>query len=206
MRLVTGGRASREVNTGGLQNVHLESTWGQSTAAGNIDPGSLVVEWRLRGGTWSTVQVHELALNLTTGPAANTVDALLPGAEGGLIEVRFTGNTTLGTHEARVDNVVVSGDPPAEPVPPPAVVREVTRLRGWNLVAWTGPDGTVVAEAAADLGTALIAMFTWEAQAQAFLRYGPGDLAILNTLRTLNDGDGVWVRVSRTVIWPQPLP
>ena len=77
-------------------------------------------------------------------------------------------------------------------------------LPGFNLVTWTGPDATPVADAVAGLGDALDAVFAWDQAAQAFLRYGPTAPAFLNTLDTLDYGQGIWVLVNRAVDWAQP--
>ena len=71
--------------------------------------------------------------------------------------------------------------------------RAVPLLAGFNLVMWTGPDGTPVADAVAELGAALEALFLWDAAAQGFLSFRPQLLAALNSARVLNYGDGVWM-------------
>ena len=90
--------------------------------------------------------------------------------------------------------------------PAPWWQRDVDLHRGFNLVLWTGGNGTPVAEAVASLGDALVSLFTWEAAAQQFFSYGPGRLDFLNTARTLDYGDGVWLEVNRDSTWSQPAP
>ena len=51
--------------------------------------------------------------------------------------------------------------------------RSVPLLPGFNLVTWTGPDGTAVEEAVAGLGDALLTLFIWDAAAERFLRFDP---------------------------------
>lgn len=84
--------------------------------------------------------------------------------------------------------------------------RDVALLPGFNLAMWTGPDGTTVPEAIASLGDAVTLLLTWDAAAQQFRSYNPSLPASLNTLTTLNYGDGMWIRVSRAVTWEQPAP
>ena len=87
-----------------------------------------------------------------------------------------------------------------------AVAREVALAEGFNLVMWTGPNGTRIAQALAGLGDALRAGFTWDAAAQRFLSYGPERPEFLNTAATLDYGQGLWVQVSEAVVWTQPAP
>ncbi|MEE9278260.1 MAG: hypothetical protein V3V06_07605 [Dehalococcoidia bacterium] len=77
---------------------------------------------------------------------------------------------------------------------------------GFNLVMWTGADGTPVAEAVAGIGGALVTLFTWDAAQQAFLSFSPTAPAFLNTATTLNFGDGVWVQVSGSATWNHGSP
>ncbi len=88
--------------------------------------------------------------------------------------------------------------------PTPSGARDVPLEPGANLVTWTGPDQAPVKTAVADLGDALTALFTWDADEQRFLRYSPGSPDRVNDARTLNFGHGVWVFVDRAVVWPQP--
>ncbi|MEE9278086.1 MAG: integrin alpha, partial [Dehalococcoidia bacterium] len=84
--------------------------------------------------------------------------------------------------------------------------RSVDLLSGFNLVMWTGPDGMPVADAVAGLGDALNAVFRWDTEADEFLIYGPGRPDFLNTAKTLNSGEGLWIDVSRAIRWEQPAP
>ena len=82
--------------------------------------------------------------------------------------------------------------------------RTASLLPGFNLEMWTGPDGTPVGEAVADLGDALDTLFAWEADPQAFDSYTRGALAILNDPIVLDFGDGVWIRMNAAADWHQP--
>ena len=90
----------------------------------------------------------------------------------------------------------------------PAVVvtRAVPLSAGWNLVLWTGPDGTYVVDAVEEIADGLAALFTWDAAAQRFLSYSPVVPAFLNTALVLNSGDGVWIRLAGAATWNQPAP
>ena len=88
--------------------------------------------------------------------------------------------------------------------PAPWWARDVQLASGFNLVLWTGPNGTAVADAFASLGSALNTAFTWNSASQAFLIYGPERPAFLNTASVLNYGDGIWIDVNHTVVWQQP--
>ena len=73
---------------------------------------------------------------------------------------------------------------------------------GANLVVWFGGDGIAVADAVAGLGDALTNLFTWDAGPQQFRSYDPAlPIPSLNSAKALGFGDGVWVIVSRDVVW-----
>ncbi len=84
--------------------------------------------------------------------------------------------------------------------------REVSLLPGYNLVLWSGPDGTAVASAIAPLGEAFQSLYRWDAERQRYQSARPGGLSLFNDATTLAHGEGVWIRVSRAVIWAQPAP
>ena len=88
--------------------------------------------------------------------------------------------------------------------PDTALARRVDLRTGFNLLSWTGPDGTAIATALAGLGGVLIAAFTYDPLAQRFLAFRPGGAGLLNTATTLNHGDGVWVLAGGPVSWDQP--
>lgn len=79
--------------------------------------------------------------------------------------------------------------------------RTVELVPGWNTVGWTGPD-SAAGEVAARLGAAVV--IAYDAEAQAFTRYALDAPALLNTLDTVRNHDGLWVfmDVSGTVIIP----
>lgn len=89
-------------------------------------------------------------------------------------------------------------------VPAFASARSLSLRPGFNLVGWTGPDGTAVAEAASGLGGSLTALYTWDAEAQEFRTYRPDGPAIANTATALGRGHGVWLEVSADATWEQP--
>ena len=82
--------------------------------------------------------------------------------------------------------------------------RSVPLRAGFNLVMWTGPDGTPTPNAVAALGDALAALFTFNAASQQFLTYSPSAPAFLNSATVLNYGDGVWIEMRADAIWEQP--
>ena len=81
--------------------------------------------------------------------------------------------------------------------------RSVPLHAGWNLVGWTGPSGTEVADAIAEIAPAVERLFTLDSRAQRFRGFTPGP-ASLRGAASLDYGDGVWVRVTRAVTWRQP--
>jgi hypothetical protein len=82
--------------------------------------------------------------------------------------------------------------------------RTVSLVAGFNLVMWTGPDGTPVDRAVAPVGEAITAVYQWDAAAQRFRSYAPDRPAIFNDLDRLNFGDGLWVRAAKPALWTQP--
>jgi len=84
--------------------------------------------------------------------------------------------------------------------------RSVPLRAGFNLVMWTGPDGTPIADAVAGLGGALQVLFTYNAASQQFLTFRPSAPAFLNSTEVLNNGDGVWIEMSADATWDQPAP
>ena len=74
---------------------------------------------------------------------------------------------------------------------------------GHNLVTWGGPDGTPIDEALDWLGDAVVGASRWNADTRASDRYRPGAPPAANTLRTLNHGDALWVRLSEDARWWQ---
>ena len=72
---------------------------------------------------------------------------------------------------------------------------------GWNLVGWTGDDGTPVEEAVARFGDALVHAWRWDTDAQRYEHYHRGSG---NTEPPeLSRGDAVWVELTRNVRWWQ---
>ena len=82
--------------------------------------------------------------------------------------------------------------------------RSVPLLTGFNLVAWTGSDNTLIAGAVAALGGALESIFLWEARAERYLTFRPAAEAFLNSAEVLNYGDGLWALMNAPATWEQP--
>ena len=91
--------------------------------------------------------------------------------------------------------------------PLPADERAVDLVTGWNTVGWTGP-ATAAIVAAPLLGAS--ELITFNAVAQAFLRFDAAALALLNSLDTVPYGSGVWALLgapgSATIPRPLALP
>ena len=84
--------------------------------------------------------------------------------------------------------------------------RAVELEAGFNLVSWTGPNGTSVEDAVATLGSDVLALFLWDAGTQSFLTYRPTAPSVLNTATTLSHGVGIWINMARAADWNQPAP
>lgn len=89
---------------------------------------------------------------------------------------------------------------------PVAAARAVPLVAGFNLVAWTGPDGRPVADAVAALGAALRNLFVWDSRRARFDSFSPGRPGFLNTATSLRHGAGVWLEMARAATWLQPPP
>ncbi|MXW23863.1 MAG: hypothetical protein F4X80_11110 [Chloroflexi bacterium] len=74
---------------------------------------------------------------------------------------------------------------------------------GRSLVAWSGNDGTPIADALARIGDSLLRAWSWDASAQRYRLRGP-TLRATATSPTLNQGDAIFIEVSRSVGWWQP--
>ena len=72
---------------------------------------------------------------------------------------------------------------------------------GWNLVSWHGGDAPpATAFAALD---SLVAAFLWDNEQQRYLRWGPEDPALINTLETVTPGSSLWLELRRAEVWRQ---
>ena len=83
--------------------------------------------------------------------------------------------------------------------------RSVALDAGFNLVGWTGGDLSIE-EAVADIINDVESVLLWDPVAEAFLTFSPDLPAALNTVFTLEHGDGLWIRLSQAVVWDQPAP
>ena len=72
---------------------------------------------------------------------------------------------------------------------------------GFNLVVWTGEDGTPVENGVTSLGEDLELLAMWDAENQKFLTYSPTAPIFLNDAESLRQGHGVWVSVRRPAVW-----
>ena len=103
---------------------------------------------------------------------------------------------------ARCDLGAFEAEPGQAPVDGPT--RAIQLLSGFALLGWTGPD-TPVAEAIAPIADVVLGVWTWEIPSQSFRFFSPTAPAFLNSLQTLQFGDGFWILVSRAVTWELPV-
>ncbi len=85
-----------------------------------------------------------------------------------------------------------------------AAARVQDLLAGWNLVMWSGPSGTPVAEAVGPIADALRSLHAWDADAQRFRTYAPDRPADLNDALALDNGEAFWLLLDEAAAWPQP--
>ena len=98
----------------------------------------------------------------------------------------------------------IGGDGPVEWTRP--VVAEgaqASLAEGWNLVAWSGEDGTGPAVALGSLGLDLQAAAGWDPASQQFRLFTPAGRADFDTLDDLRRGQGIWVYMSTERDWLQ---
>ena len=82
--------------------------------------------------------------------------------------------------------------------------RDVDLLAGFNLVLWTGPDGTPVEDGFAGVSADLIGAFIWDQPNQSFLTFSPDLPSVVNTAKVLAYGEALWVRMSGPATWSIP--
>ena len=49
----------------------------------------------------------------------------------------------------------------------------------------------------------LVAAFLWDNEQQRYLRWGPEDPDLINTLETVTPGSSLWLELRRAEVWPQ---
>jgi hypothetical protein len=76
---------------------------------------------------------------------------------------------------------------------------------GYSQVAWNGANGMAVDTAIGAIVDAVEAVFVWDADAATYRTYRPGAPDALNTVTTLRAGEGVWLKLSASVQWHQPM-
>ena len=74
----------------------------------------------------------------------------------------------------------------------------------WNLAVWTGPDGTTPAVAFQSILDLLDVAFYWDAGQQGSSSFRPRALASLNTMKPLDYGTAVWLRMNAPGTWVIP--
>ena len=98
----------------------------------------------------------------------------------------------------------LGGDAPFGWTRPASARSTLLSLRaGRNLVGWAGRDGTAIEDAVARFGESVVRTFQWDAEAQAFEHYRPGESDSANTLAELNHGDALWVELTGDARWWQ---
>ena len=97
----------------------------------------------------------------------------------------------------------IRADTPVEWTRPIGPDGALQRLRpGFNLVGWTGDDGTPAGEALDRLGAVVIAAWDWDASSGQYATY---DLSARGAASTpLRRGDAFWIQLSEAVNWWQP--
>ena len=195
--------------TSGLVDVMVRSALGEGLLARAliVEPGTtrtvrLRAGWNLVGWTGSTLVADATATIsvpftqlLTWDPSAQRFLAFHPNQPAA---------TTL--HELRTGDAVWLQTPVGGVWEQPMFsgFRTVSLVAGFNLVMWTGPDGTPTDRAVALVGGAIAAVYQWDATAQQFRSYAADRPPVLNDLNRLNFGDGLWVHAREPVLWTQP--
>ncbi len=161
--------------------------------------------WNLVGWTGETTGVTDATATIATSlgafftwdtsiPGFLTFNPTLPGPLNSLQDV------PLG---AGVWTFITDATPLEWEQPAFTDARSVPLAQGFNLVMWTGPDGTAVTDAIAGLN-GLQGLFIWDAAGQTFLTFNPVLPPALNSATTLDYGFGVWVLMASAGTWDQP--
>lgn len=84
--------------------------------------------------------------------------------------------------------------------------RVVELLPGFNLVSWSGPSGTPLPDAIAQIAATTSAAFTYDQAAASFNSFGPDRPDFLNDEIVLGHGEGLWVSAVAAMSWDVPGP
>ena len=82
--------------------------------------------------------------------------------------------------------------------------RAVPLKVSWNLAVWTGPDGTMPPVAFRSILDLLDVAFDWDAGQQGSSSFRPRVIASLNTMKPLDYGTAVWLRMNAPGTWVIP--
>ena len=186
--------------------VGLAST--HATASAQAPPGGTITTqlqpgWNMIGWLGPDTTAAEL---FDAIPALNFIVAW----DGGAQRYRWVWRASLGQQAlpwiqgGRGLALHIRGEAAVEWTRPAAEGVVLLPLRaGANLVAWGGLDGTPIEEALDWLGDAVVGASRWNADTGASERYRPGAPPSANTLRTLNHGDALWVKLTEDASWWQ---
>ena len=212
----TNGVASMQVALSGLDLGFAPPAPAAAAAALTVDAGgplavgesaTVTVTVRDAGGApvanvpvrWSEALVTaDLNVESSATDAAGQASVLFTAADLGTYQITATVLESVG---GQLGDSSVAGSATVEVG---ARNRTVRLLRGWNLVGWSGA-ASAVAGAIAPVGEILDSLFTWDASGQRFLSFNPTLPPLLNTLSTLQFGDGIWVHAAAGGgVWEQP--
>ncbi len=151
-------------------------------------PTTLAAVWSRRGSTLTSLFFWD-----RFGQRWQRYQPELPGgAAAGRIALA-PGDAVLGPVQAEaawLPRIAQASSPPT-----------VELRAGWNLVSWHGGDAPpATAFAALD---SLVAAFLWDNEQQRYLRWGPEDPDLINTLETVTPGSSLWLELRRPEVWPQ---
>ncbi len=115
-----------------------------------------------------------------------------------------TATPTKTTVPATATPTKTSAPPTATPTKtPPGQGRKARLSKGANLVTWSGAD-TAPADALAGSTGDVQVVYGFDRATGAWLRYGPGLPAVLNTLSTLHEGQAYWFMATSSGDLPLP--
>ena len=185
----------------GLASTHATAS-AQAPPAGTITT-QLHPGWNMIGWLGPDTSAGEL---FDAIPALNFIVAW----DGGAQRYRWVWRASLGLQAlpwiqgGRGLALHIGGESAVEWTRPAAEGVVLLPLRaGNNLVTWGGLDGTPIEEALDWLGDAVVGASRWNADTRESERYRPGAPPSANTLRTLNHGDALWVRLTADASWWQ---
>jgi hypothetical protein len=165
---------------------------------------ALVAGWNFVSWTGDTTPV---AVAIAATPAISDVFTWDAGAQVFLVFRRGgpSALNTLTTIGRGAGLSLLARQPSIWSMPDGGLPRAVSLSAGFNLGGWTGHDGAAIDQVAAEIGPSLVAIYLYDPLTTSFRVFRSAGPAVLNTAKTLNHGDSLWLLLDSPALWQQPL-